>query len=75
MEQLLHGIPGIVVYLDDILISNQTQAEHLISLEEVLKRLKEANLRAKRSKCRFLAPSVSYLGYMFDGECFTSPTS
>ena len=50
MEQLLHGIPGVVIYLDDILISNQTQVEHLLSLEEVLKWLKEPNLRAKISK-------------------------
>ena len=26
------------------------------------------NLRAKKSKCTFLVPSVSYLGYKIDGE-------
>ena len=68
MERLLHGIPGVVVYIDDILISNPTDDEHLSSLEEVLKRLQNANLRARKAKCKFLAPSVSYLGYKIDGE-------
>ena len=68
MERLLHGIPGVVVYIDDILVSNPTKDEHLSSLEEVLKRLQNANLRAKKTKCKFLACSVSYLGYKIDGE-------
>jgi hypothetical protein len=68
MERLLHGIPGVVVYIDDILVSSPTEDEHLSSLEEVLKRLQNANLRAKKAKCKFLAPSVSYLGYKIDGE-------
>ena len=68
MEQLLHGIPGVVVYIDDILVSNPTEEEHLSSLEEVLSRLQSANLRAKKSKCQFLVPSVPYLGYKIDGD-------
>ena len=68
MEKLLHGIPGVVVYIDDILISSPTTDEHLTSLEEVLMRLHSSNLRAKKSKCRFLVSSMSYLGYRLDGE-------
>ena len=44
MEQMLWGIPGVVVYMDHILITGQTNVEHLNSLEEVLT---EAGLRAK----------------------------
>ena len=67
MEKLLHGISG-VVYIDDILVSNSTEADHLRSLEEVLERLQKANLRVKKSKCRFLVSSVSYLGYKLDED-------
>ena len=38
MESLLQGISGVIVYVDDILISGATEAEHLEVLEEVLKR-------------------------------------
>ena len=68
MEKLLHGISGVIVYIDDILVSNSTEADHLRSLEEVLERLQKANLRAKKSKCRFLVSSVSYLGYKLDED-------
>lgn len=36
MENLLRGIPGVVVYIDDILISRETEEEHLESLKEVI---------------------------------------
>ncbi len=45
MKTLLHGIASVVVYLD-ILMSSATEAENLKSLEEVLKRLSKAGLRA-----------------------------
>ena len=42
IEGLLQGIPKVVVYLDDILITGSTTEEHLQTLTEVLKRLEEA---------------------------------
>ena len=39
MESLLGDIPGVVVYIDGILITGKTDEEHLAALEEVLKRL------------------------------------
>ena len=68
MENLLQGIPGVVVYIDDILVTGKTQEEHLAILERVLSRLESAGLRLKRNKCVFLAPSVIYLGYKIDAE-------
>lgn len=68
MEQILRGIPGVVVYIDDILITGKTDAEHLSALREVFKRLKEHGLRIKRAKCYFMQPSVEYLGHIVDKE-------
>ena len=68
MDNLLAGIPGIVVYLDDILVTGATETEHLQSLEEVLKRLERSGLRAKKSKYLFMASSASYLGHKIDAE-------
>lgn len=50
--------------IDDILITGETEAEHLKSLEEVLDRLAKAELKSKKHKCKFMAPSVSYLGHV-----------
>ena len=45
MEGLLAGIPSVVVYLDDILVMGETEAEHVAALGKVLKWLEEARLR------------------------------
>ena len=68
MELLLHGIPGVIVYVDDILISRATEAEHLESLQEVLKLLAAVGLRAKRNKCKFMATFVEFLGHLVDAK-------
>ena len=36
MEKLLQGIPAVVVYIDDILITGKNEGEHLNDLKEVL---------------------------------------
>lgn len=68
MDTLLQGIPHVVVYLDDILITGETEAEHLDNLREVLRRMSEAGLRLKRSKCMFQSPEVTYLGHKVDAQ-------
>ena len=66
MESILNGIPGVVVYIDDILITAVSESEHLSVLDEVLKRIEESGLRLKKSKCVFLVPSIEYIGYVID---------
>ena len=44
---MLQEIDGVIIYLDDILITGPTEMDHLKSLEEVLKRLDKAGLRVK----------------------------
>ena len=54
----------VVVYLDDILVYSKNHEDHEKHLREVLKRLKEHQLRARVHKCRFLQSIVDYLGYL-----------
>ena len=68
MENLLQGIEGVVVYLDDILVTGKCQDQHLQRLEEVLQRLSAAGPRLKRVKCQFMVPSVQYLGVIINAE-------
>lgn len=68
MDQILQGIDGVICYLDDILITVRNTETHMKNLEEVLKRLKNHNLRVNREKCSFFQHSVSYLGHVIDAE-------
>lgn len=68
MEKLLAGIPGVIIYLDDITITAENDEEHLKRLEEVLKRLEEANIRVKPEKCEFMLTEVRFLGHIVDAE-------
>ena len=63
MENILQGLPGVTVYIDDILVTGKSTEEHLHNLETVLQRLEQAGLRLKREKCSFMLTSVEYLGY------------
>lgn len=60
MEQVLQGIPNVVVYLYDILVVGKDEADHLKTLAKVLNRLEEHELRVKKNKCRFLKTTVEY---------------
>ena len=66
MENVLQGIPNVIVYIDDILVTGADDGAHLKTLSRVLDRLERAGFRAKKSKCMFMAPSVSYLGHLID---------
>ena len=68
IEGVLRGIPHVCVYLDDILITGDTEAEHLHNLDEVLTRLEEAGMRLKQKKCSFTLPAVEYLGHNISAE-------
>ena len=65
-ESLLGSIPGVVVYLDDILITGEpTEQEHLDTLGIVLEMLQDVGLKLQKNKCAYLAPSVTYLNLLF----------
>ena len=68
MDTVLQGIPGVVCYIDDILVTGTTQSDHLRNLEEVFQRLERHGFRLKKEKCTFLANSVEYLGHQIDCE-------
>ena len=60
IETLLQGIPHVSIYLDDILVTGTSEAEHLETLDQVLNRLEIAGFRLK---CAFMLDSVNYLGH------------
>ncbi|XP_058826789.1 uncharacterized protein K02A2.6-like [Topomyia yanbarensis] len=66
MEQILLGIPGVTVFIDDIRVTGPDDRSHLQRLDEVLKRLSAHGMRANREKCDFFSDKIEYCGYMID---------
>ncbi|XP_049881979.1 uncharacterized protein K02A2.6-like [Pectinophora gossypiella] len=68
MEETLRGVPGCVVFLDDICVTGSNKNEHIKNLRAVLERLRDMGLTVKLSKCSFLQDSVKYLGFIINKE-------
>jgi hypothetical protein len=65
----------VVVFIDDILVFSKTEGEHAEHLRLVLRKLREQQLYAKRSKCEFWLKEVSFLGHVVsNGEISVDPS-
>ena len=55
-----------LAYLDDCVLFSKSISQHMGTLEEVLKRFSDANLKLKPRKCQLFRSSIVYLGYRVD---------
>lgn len=58
--------PKVFHYLDDIVICSESFDEHLQLLDEIAKRLREANLTISEQKSQFCRKEIKYLGYVLN---------
>lgn len=58
--------PHVFVYLDDIIVINTTLDDHLNTLCEVFRRLRDARLKINTKKCKFCMNQLVYLGHIVD---------
>ena len=65
IEQVLAGLDGTCVIMDDLLVGGSNDDEHLKNLEAVLKQFLKYGLRVKLPKCVFMSPSVIYFGLRY----------
>ena len=68
MNKVLEGLDYAMTYLDDIIIFSKNELEHLEHLKEVFRRLREAGLKMKHSKCDFFKSKIHYLGHIISAE-------
>ena len=68
MDTILQGAKGVACYIEDLIITEKSDLEHLANLEEVLKHLLRHRVCVKRLKCRVLQSSVEFLGHRVDAE-------
>ena len=70
MNAVLTGldVQGVLLYLDDLLIYSSTPEEHLKTLGNVLKRLKDTGLTLSIKKSQFMKTTLLYLGHLISPE-------
>ncbi|XP_024891589.1 uncharacterized protein K02A2.6-like [Temnothorax curvispinosus] len=73
MEQIFAGLPGISVFLDDIIITGKTLEETVQRTSQVLDKLSECGLKLKKEKCELLVRKIRYLGVEIDEHGVHAP--
>lgn len=62
MNQVVGGLEGCAVYLDDVVIYSDTWEDHLKRIRALFDRLVWARLTINLAKCEFAKATVTYLG-------------
>ena len=57
-----------LIYLDDIIVFSNTEAEHVKWLAAVFERFQEHGLKLKPSKCDFFRKEINYLGHRVSAD-------
>ena len=68
MDDILRGVPGVFVYIDDILVATPTLEEHDASLRETFQRLSHHGIIVNRHKCVLGVPQLVFLGHLITPE-------
>jgi hypothetical protein len=74
-QQLMHRVLTDTLYeyaccyIDDIIIFSSTFEDHLIHLDDILKRIIKAGLKLQAKKCSFAQREIAYLGHILGDNC------
>lgn len=63
MDQMMQGLEGVAVYLDDILVAGTDKDDCRRKLFKVLNRIQDYNVRINWEKCKLLENTLEYLGH------------
>ena len=75
MNELLEGLQGVEVQIDDIIVYGADELEHNKRLDNVLQRLLQANITLNKAKCDFGVKSGKILGHIVSSEGITRDPS
>ena len=68
MEQILFGIDGVQISIDDVIVHAVTMEELINRLRKVFERCRANNLRLNQSKCEFGVTKISVLGHVVSAD-------
>lgn len=74
MNELVRGLPGIFVYLDDILIYSEDLDQHKRRLKSLFDRLNKFGLKLATNKCFFAVNEIEFLGFHVSAKGVKPPT-
>ena len=66
MDRMVAGLQKTFAYLDDVIVTGATDAEHDQNLKALLARLRDYGFRIRPEKCTFGKRSISFLGFVVD---------
>ena len=66
VRKIIEGLKGVTNYLDDILIYSTTFEDHMKTLQQLLKKLREYHLFLKPKKCTIATHETEFLGYIIN---------
>ncbi|KAL7677888.1 hypothetical protein ACOME3_004119 [Neoechinorhynchus agilis] len=69
IDSILSRIENVGAYLDDIIVTGNTDTEHRRNLEMMLKRLRDLNVNVELTKCQLFKDKVEFLGYRLRNGC------
>ncbi|XP_015772069.1 PREDICTED: uncharacterized protein K02A2.6-like [Acropora digitifera] len=68
IEQVLAGLNGTCLIMNDLLVGGVNDDEHLRNVEAVFQEFQKYGLTVQLPKCVFMAPSVIYFGLRFSAR-------
>ena len=72
MTEMLAGLEGVIVHIDDVLVYGKTQEKHDNRLHAVLKRIESAGGRLNEDKCEFSKETLTFLGHVIGKQGVSS---
>ena len=64
LHDIIGDLPGIVIYMDDVVVGGRNLQEHNTNLRNLFRRASEANLTFSTEKCIFGGTSLGFLGHL-----------
>ena len=68
LDFVVRDIPGVFVYIDDVVIATNDLLSHLKAIEEVFRRFRQYNLKCRPKKIQLVTAEINYLGYNLTQE-------
>lgn len=62
------NLPGVFVYIDDIIVGGKSLKEHDENVQRVIDRARSINVKFNKDKLQYRMDRVRYLGHIFTGD-------